>query len=667
MSFKRKAKRLQERRKDDPKTPAPKKDQRTGSKRNPKGSASGTRGSIKVSDRTQKALENMRDEHNEKHEAKSRRVDLGMLKAVYRRGAGAFSTSHRPSVTSRDQWALARVKAFLKLVGTGQRKKAYNTDLDLLPKEHPQYKAKEASEKLAELPKKYAHIDFTPSKGTQEAAARALEVRAEKPESQRGMTAVGIARARDLKNGLEVSPETVRRMLAFFTRHEVDKKGETWDEQGKGWQAWHGWGGDAGFAWARKVVNQMNAADEQKLTERAYTFSEAEEIDIDGLTVVVEDGQQLGRPFVTLRAGTVASRMSGETIAEVTPSMLAEIVRVYQARKESDPVIIDWNHQSSPSFGSNTPETGGALGEIVDLRLSEDGQCLIAIPAYNERGLKTVAEAQGSLWSSPEFVMGEVYARESGAPTGGAQLLAVTLTPRPQQTASAVDRVLLTEEANLMETRENLLKMEHEDLVDLLLQKMAMVAEMEKRLTEDEDKKNLAEDEEKKKMAEDEDKKDLAEHDKKKMNEDDDKEKMMERRNYSMSEGSALLLAEVSTLREQLSALREENQAVKRKGAVNELVRSGRISPAEVALAEKAWNQAQSGEEAFWAMFCERKAGSVVSLREVGHGASGEQINRETLADRAKQLAAEKSITFSEALNTIRTTDREFFLAAMEG
>ena len=32
-----------------------------------------------------------------------------------------------------------------------------------------------------------------------------------------------------------------------------------------------------------------------------------------------------------------------------------------------------------------------------------------------------------------------------------------------------------------------------------------------------------------------------------------------------------------------------------------------------------------------------------------------------------RALAAEKSITFSEALETIRTTDREFFLAAMEG
>ena len=512
-----------------------------------------------------------------------------------------------------------------------------------------------AAIKLAELPKKYAHINFKPPKGAQEAAARALEIRAEKPESQRGMTDVGIARARDLKNGVELSPETVRRMLAYFTRHEVDKQGETWDEQGKGWQAWQGWGGDAGFAWARKVVGQMNAADEQKMTERAFTFSEAEEIDLDGLTVVVEDGQKLGRPFITLRAGTVASRMSGETIAEVTPAILAEIVRVFQARKESDPVIIDWNHQSSPQFGANTPETGGALGEIVDLRLSEDGQCLIAIPAYNERGRKTVAEAQGSLWSSPEFVMGEVYARESGAPTGGAQLLAVTLTPRPQQTASSVDRVLLTEEAYLMDTRENLLKMEHEELVDLLLQKMAMVAEMEKRLAEDEPME-LAEDEDKKEMVEVEIEDEIVP-----MTED------KEKKNYAMSEGSALLLAEVTSLREQLRELRDENQSVKRKGAVDELVRSGRISPAEVALAEKAWNHAQGGDNAFWVMFSERKAGSVVSLREIGHGASGEQINRETLADRAKQLATEKSVSFSEALNLIRTTDREFFLAAMEG
>ena len=110
---------------------------------------------------------------------------------------------------------------------------------------------------------KYDGIDFTPPEGAREAAKRALDVREKKPASQKGMTPVGIARARDLINGVKFSPDTVRRMKAFFDRHEVDKKGSTWDEQGKGWQAWNGWGGDAGYAWARKVVRQMNARDEE--------------------------------------------------------------------------------------------------------------------------------------------------------------------------------------------------------------------------------------------------------------------------------------------------------------------------------------------------------------------------------------------------------------------
>jgi lambda family phage portal protein len=112
---------------------------------------------------------------------------------------------------------------------------------------------------------KYDGIDFTPPQGARDAAKRALDVRETKPPSQRGMTPVGIARARDLQNGVKLSPDTVRRMLNFLTRHEVDKKGATWDEQGKGWQAWNGWGGDAGYAWARKVVGQMESRDKKEL------------------------------------------------------------------------------------------------------------------------------------------------------------------------------------------------------------------------------------------------------------------------------------------------------------------------------------------------------------------------------------------------------------------
>ena len=319
-------------------TPAPKKYRVKGSAKNPKGSASGARGGIKISDQAVKSLENMRDKHNDRYKAKSKKVDMGTLKAVFRRGAGAFSVSHRPGM-NRTQWALARVRTFLKLVGTGERKKAYTTDLDLLPKGHPQRTEKEAkAETLA--PKKYDHIDFTPPKGAQEAAKRALEVRADKPPSQRGMTAVGIARARDLANGESLSPDTVRRMLNYFTRHEVDKQGSTWDEQGKGWQAWNGWGGDAGFSWARKVVKQMNTADEKSTALRAY--GEAVQISFNEPSYDIPDGLTIGRPFKTLALGQVSSRMSGDAVGkEIDEDLLQEMVRVFNERKQNDPVIID--------------------------------------------------------------------------------------------------------------------------------------------------------------------------------------------------------------------------------------------------------------------------------------------------------------------------------------
>ena len=190
------------------------------------------------------------------------------------------------------------------------------------------------------IPKKYSHIDFKPPEGARKAAERALRRRADKPQSQRGMTAVGIARARDLIAGKRLSPDTVKRMLAYFTRHEIDKQGSTWDDYGKGRQAWDGWGGDAGYAWARKVVNQMNAADEKVTALRAY--GEAVQV-APQVTYDVPEGLTLGKPFKTLALGQVSSRMSGEKIgAEIDRALLEEMVRVYKERREADPVIIDW-------------------------------------------------------------------------------------------------------------------------------------------------------------------------------------------------------------------------------------------------------------------------------------------------------------------------------------
>lgn len=124
-------------------TPAPKKDRISGSKKNPKGSAAGGK-KITFDAKTETALRNKVKEHNENSSA-GRKASLSMLKAVYRRGAGAFSSSHRPG-KSRSQWSMARVNAFLKLLKSGSpSNSAYKQDNDLLPASHPRSTKKKAA------------------------------------------------------------------------------------------------------------------------------------------------------------------------------------------------------------------------------------------------------------------------------------------------------------------------------------------------------------------------------------------------------------------------------------------------------------------------------------------------------------------------------------------
>ena len=85
-------------------------------------------------------LRNKVKDHNDKHGDKpGKRVNLRMLGAVFRRGIGAYRTnpqSVRPSVRSEEQWAYARVNAFLYAVRTG-RFRGGKFDRDLLPSGHP--------------------------------------------------------------------------------------------------------------------------------------------------------------------------------------------------------------------------------------------------------------------------------------------------------------------------------------------------------------------------------------------------------------------------------------------------------------------------------------------------------------------------------------------------
>jgi hypothetical protein len=106
--------------------------------------------------------------------------------------------------------------------------------------------------------------------GVQANARRALEwIKDGKAGSN--FTSVGRARAKQLASGGPVSKSVIKRMYSYFSRHQVDKSGEGFkslSDPSPGRVAWDAWGGDAGFAWVKKLVKKWDKA-ETKMKKKA--------------------------------------------------------------------------------------------------------------------------------------------------------------------------------------------------------------------------------------------------------------------------------------------------------------------------------------------------------------------------------------------------------------
>jgi HK97 family phage major capsid protein len=160
-------------------------------------------------------------------------------------------------------------------------------------------------------------VDLQPTEAMAEEAQRGLDWR---EEFGRGGTEVGVARARDISNRKNLSPETVRRMVSYFARHEVDKQGEGFSPGEDGYPsagriAWALWGGDSGKSWANAKSKQLenegrNMDDIEKrhvvavvedeatvtvtFTKSEYDMDESEEADaaIETVEETFEEGER---------------------------------------------------------------------------------------------------------------------------------------------------------------------------------------------------------------------------------------------------------------------------------------------------------------------------------------------------------------------------------------
>ena len=122
-------------------------------------------------------------------------------------------------------------------------------------------------------------INTKPTEGMVNEANKGLEWR---EEYGRGGTEVGVARARDISNRRELSIDTVKRMAAYFARHEVDKQGEGFSPGEDGYPsagriAWALWGGDAGQRWANAITERINSLDDDDRSENMVLSEEQDE------------------------------------------------------------------------------------------------------------------------------------------------------------------------------------------------------------------------------------------------------------------------------------------------------------------------------------------------------------------------------------------------------
>ena len=244
--------------------PAPAKDQITGSDTNAPDSASGKLGDITLSEATEKGLQTKSDDHNDAMSEADRpswtRVRVDALRAVYRRGSGAYSVSHRPG-TTREQWSMARVNAFLYLARTGAPENAaYVGDNDLLNPDHPRY----AEDKSRAADYEQRAVYEVPMY-IREAARKGLEFYADGLAGD-GLQPETVSDARELAAG-RADSDKVLRTAAWIRRHRGDWEGVPQNSDSDN-ADFPGPGAVAGFLWGVETTDP-------EATDRVLSWADA--------------------------------------------------------------------------------------------------------------------------------------------------------------------------------------------------------------------------------------------------------------------------------------------------------------------------------------------------------------------------------------------------------
>ena len=285
---------------------------------------------------------------------------------------------------------------------------------------------------------------FVPPQAVQSNAKRGLELR---KKHNRGGTEVGVARARDLSNGSALPLDTIKRMNSYFSRHEVDKKGEGWGVDSAGYIAWLLWGGDAGWSWAKKIIREQETKEKSSMNDLTTAYFEITKADknADGTLMVygkatddsLDIDQQICDP-IWLDSAMPEWFKTGGNIREQHSNIAAGVAKEYEKKADGhyihalvvDPVSVkkvDTGVLKGFSIGIKSPrvvrDTKAANGRIIDGQIVEvslvdrpanpNCQLVLAKSVNGESGVWKVEELiEKSDETTPDEVIVEEVAEE---------------------------------------------------------------------------------------------------------------------------------------------------------------------------------------------------------------------------------------------------------------
>ena len=181
--------------------------------------------------------------------------------------------------------------------------------------------------------KAVSDINTVPTDAMATEAQRGLNWRR---EFKRGGTSIGVSRANQLVNKENLSPDTVKRMYSYFSRHEVDKQGKGFKKGSEGYPsagriAWALWGGDAGFGWSRKVRNQIQNELDGKAEAGSLKVGDMVSWNSSG-------GRARGKIKSIVKSGTLKVPNADFTL-NATEDNPAALIVVYQGGEPSDVIV----------------------------------------------------------------------------------------------------------------------------------------------------------------------------------------------------------------------------------------------------------------------------------------------------------------------------------------